>query len=301
MLRCLTIRCVVARHTDNGDARYSSVCQLSQHRRNTIRLDRPLQLRLLPESDRITAAGQRASKAKDPRSLTHLILLANMAHKCLLPRPGWRGSRPHRAASRDKSCAPVWPSTCWACDREPRCPYATSRCACGDSRHARHPAAASRVTYDCPRTDVEVKLVDGAHQLQFIFAERLRLVVHAAAADLEQPGLLLNRQLVSGIDHLFALKRPAFESALSKKSRSRLNSPILACSLVASTLADSCSLASPKTPSAPSRSWLFHCVIWFACTSNCWANSERVFSPFLGGHLKTGHTWSLQNRPTGLA
>ena len=28
MLRCLTIRCVVARHVDDGDARYSSVCQL---------------------------------------------------------------------------------------------------------------------------------------------------------------------------------------------------------------------------------------------------------------------------------
>jgi hypothetical protein len=48
------------------------------HRRNTIRLDRPLQLRLLPESDRITAAGQEPAGEKT-RSLTHLILLANMA------------------------------------------------------------------------------------------------------------------------------------------------------------------------------------------------------------------------------
>jgi hypothetical protein len=38
----------------------------------------------------------------------------------------------------------------------------------------------------------EVKLINGAHQLQFILTERLRLVVNAAAADLEQPGLLLN-------------------------------------------------------------------------------------------------------------
>ena len=30
MLRCLTIRCVVARHIDDGDARYSSVRQLSR-------------------------------------------------------------------------------------------------------------------------------------------------------------------------------------------------------------------------------------------------------------------------------
>ena len=30
MLRCLTVRCVDARHTDDGDARYSSVRQLCQ-------------------------------------------------------------------------------------------------------------------------------------------------------------------------------------------------------------------------------------------------------------------------------
>jgi hypothetical protein len=35
------------------------------HRRNTVRLDGPLQLRLLPESDRITAAGQEPADEKD--------------------------------------------------------------------------------------------------------------------------------------------------------------------------------------------------------------------------------------------
>jgi hypothetical protein len=30
MLRCLTIRCLVARHTDDGDARYSSVRRTAQ-------------------------------------------------------------------------------------------------------------------------------------------------------------------------------------------------------------------------------------------------------------------------------
>jgi hypothetical protein len=50
------------------------------HRRNTIRLDRPLQLRLLPESDRITAAGQEPAGEKT-RSLTHLVLLAVMARR----------------------------------------------------------------------------------------------------------------------------------------------------------------------------------------------------------------------------
>ncbi len=52
----------------------------STHRRNTIRLDGPLRLRLLPESDRITAAGQEPAGEKT-RSITHLILLANMARR----------------------------------------------------------------------------------------------------------------------------------------------------------------------------------------------------------------------------
>jgi hypothetical protein len=29
----------------------------------------------------------------------------------------------------------------------------------------------------------------------------------------------------------------------------------------------------------PSRSWSFHCLIWLACTSNCWDNSTSVCSP----------------------
>ena len=59
----------------------------STHRRNTIRLNRPLPLRLLPEWDRTTAAGQEPAGEKT-RSLTHLILLANMARRGPLPRSG---------------------------------------------------------------------------------------------------------------------------------------------------------------------------------------------------------------------
>jgi len=32
-----------------------------------------------------------------------------------------------------------------------------------------------------------------------------------------------------------------------------------------------------KDTGRPSSNWLFHCVIWFACTSNCCANSNSVF------------------------
>ena len=58
MLRCLTIRCLVARHTDDGDARYSSVRQLSHASSEHDTLGRTPSTRLLPELDRITAAGQ---------------------------------------------------------------------------------------------------------------------------------------------------------------------------------------------------------------------------------------------------
>ena len=78
MLRCLTIRCLVARHPDDGDAGTVQSVSFSTYRRNTIRLDRPLPLRLLPEWGRITAAGQEPAGEKT-RSITHLILLANMA------------------------------------------------------------------------------------------------------------------------------------------------------------------------------------------------------------------------------
>ena len=66
MLRCLTIRCLVAQHTDDGDARYSSVRQLfhasSEHDTfgQTPSTQAPLRVR-----DRITAAGQEASRRKD--------------------------------------------------------------------------------------------------------------------------------------------------------------------------------------------------------------------------------------------
>src|ERR1700757_4498252 len=49
------------------------------HRRNTIRLDRPLPLRLLPESDRITAAGQEPAGEK---KLDHYLISSSS--------PSWR-------------------------------------------------------------------------------------------------------------------------------------------------------------------------------------------------------------------
>src|SRR5579859_10030 len=50
------------------------------YRRNTIRLDGPIPFRLLPEWRHITAAGQEPAGEKT-RSITHLILLADMARR----------------------------------------------------------------------------------------------------------------------------------------------------------------------------------------------------------------------------
>jgi len=62
--------------------------------------------------------------------------------------------------------------------------------------------------------------------------------------------------------------------------------------------------ASPrKTPTAPSRNWLFHCVIWLVCTSNCSDNSESVFSPLMAAKatlaLKPA-VWFLRGRSAHL-
>ena len=35
----------------------------------------------------------------------------------------------------------------------------------------------------------------------------------------------------------------------------------------------------PNTSDARSSNWVFHCVIWFGCTSNWLASSARVLSP----------------------
>ena len=80
MLRCLTIRCVVARHTDNG----KSTVQLGLSAFPRIvgtryAWMRPLQLRLLPESGRIGSDRLREPAGEKTRSLTHLILGATMA------------------------------------------------------------------------------------------------------------------------------------------------------------------------------------------------------------------------------
>jgi len=66
MLRCLTVRCVVAQHTDDGGAWYSSDRQLFLRIVGTrCALDGPLPLRLFPERGCIAAAGQKPASSDD--------------------------------------------------------------------------------------------------------------------------------------------------------------------------------------------------------------------------------------------
>jgi hypothetical protein len=66
MLRYLTIRCVVAQHTDDGGAWYSSDRQLFWRNVGTrCTLDGPLPLRLFPERGCIAAAGHKPASSED--------------------------------------------------------------------------------------------------------------------------------------------------------------------------------------------------------------------------------------------
>src|SRR5215211_3064298 len=106
---------------------------------------------------------------------------------------------------------------------------------------------------------------------------------------------------MAAVDHRFALGHtPALPSACSKKSLASVSSPILACSVFTSTggLA-AAAFSDPNTSAAPSRSCAFHWVIWLGWTSNCWASSVRVFSPFTAARatlaLKAGE-WFRRGR-----
>jgi len=66
---------------------------------------------------------------------------------------------------------------------------------------------------------------------------------------------------IVAVDHRFALSKPALVSALSKKTFSNVNSPILAWSAFTSTGGGAASYAAPNTPTALSSSCARHWVI----------------------------------------
>src|SRR5437867_8034297 len=95
------------------------------------------------------------------------------------------------------------------------------------------------------------------------FRHRARQIVDAATADVQSSRLLGDGQVVCGLDHRFALSKPALPSAPSKKSFSSVSSPILACSDFTSTAGCAAALPppGPNTSTAPSSSCAFHDVI----------------------------------------
>jgi hypothetical protein len=68
--------------------------------------------------------------------------------------------------------------------------------------------------------------IEMPHDREIGVRHRARQVIDAAAADLQNLCLLCDRQIVFTVDHRFALSNPALVSAPSKKSFSRVSSPI---------------------------------------------------------------------------
>src|SRR5207253_5425847 len=101
-----------------------------------------------------------------------------------------------------------------------------------------------------------------AHELEVDRRHCARQVVHRAARDADHLCLLRDAQLVTTVDHRFAVSNPALLSALSKKSFSKVSSPILACSDFTSRAGSLAPLPlpGPNTSAAPPSSCVFHDV-----------------------------------------
>ncbi len=89
-----------------------------------------------------------------------------------------------------------------------------------------HPTAGERM--------LQVQFVDTPHQRQVRVRGRLRLVVDRRARQVQQLRLAHDRQRVRRVNHRFALASPMRPSAPAKKSFSKANCPILACSVFTS-------------------------------------------------------------------
>ena len=74
----------------------------------------------------------------------------------------------------------------------------------------------------------QMQRIDPAHQSQIGSRNRAGRIVDAAPADPQHLRLPAELQVVTTVDHRFALRSPAFPSAPDKKSFSSVSSPILA-------------------------------------------------------------------------
>src|SRR5260370_30692145 len=107
-----------------------------------------------------------------------------------------------------------------------------------------------------------MQFINAAHQREVLGRHRPRLVVDAAAANVQSLGLTDDGKGVGAVDHRFTLSMPALMSAPSKKSFSSASSPILAWRAFKSTGgASQLGTPEPKTPAAPSSHCAFPAVI----------------------------------------
>ena len=97
----------------------------------------------------------------------------------------------------------------------------------GSQQVAQHPRAGEG--------KLQMQLVHLPHEGKVGRTHQLWHIVEAPAADVQRFGLLRQWQIMLAVDHRFALSKPALLSALSKKSFSSVNSPILACNDLMST------------------------------------------------------------------
>src|SRR5207245_2251233 len=112
---------------------------------------------------------------------------------------------------------------------------------------------------------LQVQLIEPTHQTQVPIRQRSGRVVHARAAQIQQFGLACHRHLGAPINHRLPLEPGNFPSALSKKSRSTVNSPIFACNSRIRSRSSAATASPPKIAVAFSNSWVFHavtCVAW---------------------------------------
>ena len=98
----------------------------------------------------------------------------------------------------------------------------------GSQQVAQHPRTREGV--------LGVQRVDLLHEGKVFDRDRARQVVHRAARNADDLGLLRDAQRMTTVDHRFALSNPALVSAPSKKSFSSVSWPIFACSCFTSTV-----------------------------------------------------------------
>jgi hypothetical protein len=97
----------------------------------------------------------------------------------------------------------------------------------GSQQASQHPRAS--------KGELQMQTVETPHERKLGFRYRARQIVDAATADVQSFRLLADGQIVRGLDHRFALSKPALPSAPSKSSFSSVSSPILAYSDFTST------------------------------------------------------------------